>query len=96
MSLFVASTAICLAITKWNSLVKDSIAREDKVKIPKIDSEFSLGFERSKSVAKALNELGPMCGFGQQMYTGAQIVSLLGIALYGSYRVAKKWFKSVR
>jgi len=94
MSLFIATTAIQLAITKWNNLIKESITRENKIKIPKVESEFSLGFERSKSVAKALNELGPMCGFGQQFYAGIQIVSLLGIAMYGSYRVIKKKWNS--
>lgn len=94
MSLFVAISAIQLAITKWNNLVNESITREKKIKIPRVESEFSLGFERSKSVAKTLNELGTMCVFGQQMYSGIQIITLVGLAVFGSYRVAKKWYRS--
>jgi hypothetical protein len=76
------------------SLTEQNDSNNKNVKMQRVESEFSLGFERSASFAKALNELGPLCSRGQIAATALKVSSLFlffGIisSLLISYRLPK-------
>ena len=48
-------------------------------KMPRNDSEFSLGLDQHESISNALNELGEMCQEGKIVFKALGAISLVGI-----------------
>ena len=78
--LFILSSISSILWTRVNSIVQFQKEKEGYNKIPRVESEFTLGFERSKSVAKTLNELGPMCSTGNFIFLGLKYTTIISTA----------------
>ena len=88
MEYFVISTVTSILFSKSNILDDDNKLQK-KINIRRVESEFSLGFERSKSVSKILNELGPMCSTGSYFILFLKSSLIAGIIAYGGHHIYK-------
>ena len=62
---------------------------KDSVKLPRSDSEYSLGLSRSLSVSDKLNEMG-LCDFGTSVLYTVRVGLLSVIFSYSIYHAMKK------
>lgn len=69
-----------------------SFSRDDIVvpKIPRCESEFSLGLGRSKSIDRELSQFGELCYSGQIFLLALRITLGVVVGVYGIDRILKK------
>lgn len=85
------------SVRKANEEDEWSIRNEDFIRmksIPRVDSEFSLGLNRSDSIGMHLSEYGELCQSGQWAVLGLKSV---GITVVGYLAISKAydlWLKS--
>jgi hypothetical protein len=93
METFLVFTFLSLSYCQGKKWYKSSLPHKKDIKLPRKDSEFTLGFEKSKSVGKILNELGPLCSTGQHVVSITKFICVATLISAVTIYISKnsKW-----
>ena len=87
MEFFTLSIISSLVYNKINQAISKANEDEKHIKISRVESEYTLGFEKSQSVVNILNELGPLCSGGKQVILYIKFITCATVVTYSFYHV---------